>query len=659
MQCRHMVVYINALRCLRYCASFLMSLVLVLGLLSQPGLAAEDEVVNSFDSVVDVQADGTLLVEESITVTALGERIRRGIYRDFPLRYAGAGGYGGDVPFKVISVTLDGTELDPNDVEYANGNIRIFMRGAEELPHGQHTFVLNYATSHHVRQFETADELNWNVTGADWALPIEWVSCLIRLPEGATISNSAGWLGPEGSRDSPLTVDASVPDERFFVGNLPVQPGEQFTVAVRFPKGVVVETPPEPRLLDKLFALNSQLWFKVMLIVLSFSYYVLAWFTWGRDPKPGAIVPLFHAPVVEGTGLPLSSVATPFILECRQLTRQGFASLFLSLALHGLCSIKKTAEGFTLQLHTQPTSPSQTATPLAAEERAAYRVLRAHANGRGELKLEAKANPVMGEVYKVVLDKLNEQYSAFWEPNAWIMYVGVAVLLPLCFTLGLGTPDDIWSMLTLGVLLGLGLLTLTTSVTALLRGFVQCKSLLIVMLFVLWMGFDSLDEVVDLLFRLFDSVLDPDNALLLAIFVPPVIFQRLMKAPSPACRALMDRLEGFQMYINTAEKNRIAAFNGPEETPAVFQEVLPYAVALGLTATWCSRFADQLAAGLIVSDNISLDDWNDRTFHNFVRTFSQSAASASSAERSSESAFSGGGGGGAGSGSGGGGGGGC
>ena len=142
------------------------------------------------------------------------------------------------------------------------------------------------------------------------------------------------------------------------------------------------------------------------------------------------------------------------------------------------------------------------------------------------------------------------------------------------------------------------------------------------------------------------------------------VFSILMKAPSKAARAALDEIEGLVMYMDVAEKDRLEMLNRPEDTPRVFQTLLPYALVLGLEKTWCDRFADQIAAGLMTDSDIDQDVFSDR--HNWEHfTLGLSAAVAastvvesSSSSSSSESAFSSGGGG-SGSGSGGGGGGGC
>ena len=65
---------------------------LLAGLFATPIASAQGERIRSFDSDITVNADGTMLVTETITVTVQGDQIRRGIFRDFPTMYRGPRG---------------------------------------------------------------------------------------------------------------------------------------------------------------------------------------------------------------------------------------------------------------------------------------------------------------------------------------------------------------------------------------------------------------------------------------------------------------------------------------------------------------------------------------------------------------------------------------
>jgi uncharacterized membrane protein len=49
-------------------------------------------------------------------------------------------------------------------------------------------------------------------------------------------------------------------------------------------------------------------------------------------------------------------------------------------------------------------------------------------------------------------------------------------------------------------------------------------------------------------------------------------------------------LEGFRMYMKTAEEHRLNILTPPEKTPELFESLLPYAIALDVRNQWCKKF---------------------------------------------------------------------
>jgi uncharacterized membrane protein len=74
-----------------------------------------------------------------------------------------------------------------------------------------------------------------------------------------------------------------------------------------------------------------------------------------------------------------------------------------------------------------------------------------------------------------------------------------------------------------------------------------------------------------------------------------VLFARLLRAPSRAGRQLLDKLEGFKLYLGFAEKERMAILHPPDMTPEIYERYLPYALALDVENKWSEQFADTLA----------------------------------------------------------------
>jgi uncharacterized membrane protein YgcG len=148
------------------------------------------------------------------------------------------------------------------------------------------------------------------------------------------------------------------------------------------------------------------------------------------------------------------------------------------------------------------------------------------------------------------------------------------------------------------------------------------------------------------------------------------LFFYLMRAPTALGRPIMDQLEGFKLYLETAESDRLN-LQAPEITAERFEALLPYAVALNVEKPWSDAFAAALARAYPGEPDpmshyhpgwsSSGTRWSSTDFSSAMASTVSSASSAFASAvpvSSGSSGFSSGGGGGGGSGGGGGGGGG-
>ena len=83
--------------------------------------------------------------------------------------------------------------------------------------------------------------------------------------------------------------------------------------------------------------------------------------------------------------------------------------------------------------------------------------------------------------------------------------------------------------------------------------------------------------------------------ILVVLVVANAWFFQLLKQPTPAGRRVMDQIEGFRMYLATAEQDSLSSARPPEKTPELFERFLPFALALGVEARWAEQFQDVLA----------------------------------------------------------------
>jgi len=154
------------------------------------------------------------------------------------------------------------------------------------------------------------------------------------------------------------------------------------------------------------------------------------------------------------------------------------------------------------------------------------------------------------------------------------------------------------------------------------------------------------------------------------IIVLNVLFFFLLGAPTAIGRQKMDEIEGLKTYLTLAEKDRMNMKDAPDFSTTHYEELLPYAVALGVEKPWSKSFetwlAAAVAAGTVAAASYSPNWYRGRDFRSddlsssmdgFTSSMQDGFSNAMPVPQSSSSGFSGGGGSSGGGGGGGGGGG--
>ena len=301
---------------------------LLLSLLLAAPLAAQERIL-SYDSEVQVNADGSLDVSERITVRAEGNNIRRGIYRDFPTRYEDRHGNRVVVDFQMIDVLRNGktepwfTENKPNGVRINTGNDDFLPVPAD------FTYTLRYRTTRQLGFFAGHDELYWNAIGTGWDFPIERGSVEVRLPKPIPMDGMRveAYTGSQGQQGQAYDAKVTGPGTARWLLTQPLAPREGFTVVLGFPKGLVVAPTRTQRWLWLLKDNRGVLVSLVALIAL-LGFCVHRWNRVGRDPKAGVIIARYDPP--EG----YSPAGLRFMRRMAYDTR-CFSSDLLSLAVAG------------------------------------------------------------------------------------------------------------------------------------------------------------------------------------------------------------------------------------------------------------------------------------------------------------------------------------
>lgn len=255
------------------------------------------ERIEAYDIQVAVQADGSLEVTENIRVRAEGERIRRGIQRDFPTRYRDRHGNRVKVDFEVLEVLRDGRP-EPWFTKSIGNGVRISTGNDDFLPvPASFTWTLRYRTTRQLGFFEHHDELYWNAIGTGWAFAIDSGSVEVRLPQPVPQAQLQveGYTGVQGARGGNYAAGTPAPGLARWTLTAPLGPGEGLTVVLGFPKGVVAE-PGRAQELRWLLADNRALLIALLGLAVLLAGCIVRWRQVGRDPPPGTVVVRYTPP---------------------------------------------------------------------------------------------------------------------------------------------------------------------------------------------------------------------------------------------------------------------------------------------------------------------------------------------------------------------------
>lgn len=622
--------------------------------------AATSETILSFASEITVNADASLHVTETIRVVSAGDQIKRGIYRDFPTTYRDPAGNRYVVGFTILDVARDGRPEAYHTEDLSNG-VRIYMGQKEYLlPRGEHTYTLSYRTDRQLGFFRDHDELYWNVTGNGWIFPIETASARVHLPAGVTAEKVSleGYTGPMGAKGQDFSSALTPEGRAVFKTTRRLAANEGLTIVVLWPKGFVQEPSPAEKtfhfLKDNLTALVAFAGLVVLLL-----YYVLVWFRAGRDPARGTIMPIYTPPDN------LSPAAMRFIAEMKYDDR-AFAAAVIDMAVKGFLSIREKDGKYTL------TKTGGDLTRLGAEEKK----IAGHLFQTGEsIVLEPKNHAPIAAAKNALKTSLTLSFEkTHFVTNRGAFVTGMvisAAVMAASFLSMWKQPDvfflGVWlSAWSIGVVfLSLMVVKLWRQVFAGARKLGTTVGSLGSALVMTGFALPFWGAEIFVLVILARSA-PPLVGLIAVVVILNMAFYHLLKAPTMLGRRILDRIEGFKMFLGATEGDRLQRMVPADRTPELYEKYLPYALALNVEQAWTERFADVLSASMRTDGGYRpgwysgalFDGGQIGSFAGNVGDALSSAISSSATAPGSRSGGSSGGGGGGSSGGGGGGGGG-
>jgi uncharacterized membrane protein YgcG len=579
------------------CALF-SSLSLCCSAQSQVTPSATEEILD-YHSDIRVQQDASLLVRETIRVRSAGAQIRHGIHRDFPTRYKDQLGNHYVVKFEIVEVSRDGQPEKFHVEDQGNGKRIYFGDEKVILPPGEYSYALVYTVNREVGFFADHDELYWNVTGTGWLFPIAHASATVALPENISVSSVRmdGYTGPQGAREKAFSSSIGTGHTVSFVCTQSLPAGEGLTIVISWPKGYIQEPSGRTRFRYFLEDNRSTLVGAAGLLVVLL-YYVIVWFRVGRDPAKSSIMPIYEPPAGVSPG------------AMRYLVRMGFddktfAAAVIDMAVKKFLSIKENDGVFTLQ------RSSGDKNLLAPEESAAAAKLFGKSRGKDDDSVDDRPgrssvvvlkpnNGALRNAVTAVKKSLHDaEDKIYFIANQRYMVPGLILAVGVLVTMVVAETGD--RQFVLGFF-SAWLTGWSIAVLFLVRNAVH-----------LWKGVRADGSMardlkkqarsstffalpfaaaeIGVLFALawFTSVF---VVLILAALVGTnFLFHWLLKAPTRAGSELLDKIEGFRMFLRAVDGDRLNRLTPPDKTPELFEKYLPYAVALDSEQAWAQQFS--------------------------------------------------------------------
>jgi uncharacterized membrane protein YgcG len=557
-------------------------LALALLLFGATAVHAQTERILDFLSEVEMQPDSSLDVTETIRFEVLGTQIRHGINRDFPTDYRGRWGSRSTTGFVLEDVRFDGDTV-PTQLSRLGNGVRIRIGDPDQLvPSGIHTYTIRYLTWWQVSFRSDRDGLDWNVTGNGWTWPIDRAELRLRGPEGLVWYSVRLFTGPPGSRAEDGLIVAQAPGFLDAVTTRPLSLHEGLTVAAFFPKGVLQE-PSQLRVAAHWIGDNLAL-FPSFLGVVGIGFYVGWLFLYGAARPPAAIVPRFAPP----GGF---SPAMVGYLEDQGLSDRSFSTGIVGLAVARHLKLIHSDGIYRLvrQQGGQPVTDLETR----------FEVVLFH--GGDELSISATNQDRIADARTALNNFLSSAVMPALlhkEPRNVRPALAIAAATIVLTLAALAIEFGAFAV-ALGFMIGFavaGALLLVLSTRSGGRG--RWLPAVVGMPFLaIGLGVASASG-----FWLFCVALFVAAAAALAA----ASFCRLT-VPTAEGWKRRDQIEGLKLFLAVAEADRLRVLNPPDFTPALYEELLPYAIALGVEMVWSRHFAAALGA----SQTQYQPDWYD------------------------------------------------
>lgn len=497
-------------------------------LLSRPVFAQSttDWSITDYSSDITVHTDASIDVHEVIHVQFFGEH--HGIFRLIPLT-ATFNGKKVHLPISNISAKEDSQDLPPA-ISVSGNNQRIEIRDSGPALTGKHVYDLFYHVTGAVNFFPTFDELNWNVTGNDWAVSIPKVEATLHLPQTSAIPTTLCYTGPKGSTAQNCSGSATAGQATFTAT-------DNLTVISHWPKGLITQPSDYDHIRTAASTTEMLTWLvwgvSALIPLAVFFLMFRRWSESGKDPEEQKTIIAQYEPPTD------VRPAEALMIARQSVDSRALSSTIIDLAVRGYLRIEEREKtGFM-----------------------------AHGKDYALIQLK-QSDPALRDYEQMVLDLLFQ--PTLLDPQGAALLSKMKSHQKSIYLMVAAVNSAISAGVT-----ARGYFSSDPSATR--KKYATVGGVLLIGGYI---ALRLLGDVPAL-------VIVPAGAIGLAGLIV-VGFGALMPRRTEKGAQADWQLKGFKLYLGTAEKYRLQW----QEKQNIFETFLPYAMVLGVAEKWSKTFAD-------------------------------------------------------------------
>lgn len=532
--------------------------------------------IDNYEVKIDISEKNVYDVTEKIQVSF--KQDRHGMFRKIPEKY-----YKYAHKISNIRVT-DEMGIDYKTNVYNENGYKIIKIGSSEIfVNGLKTYFIHYNYDMGEDDDSSKDEIYWNVIGTEWNCNIHNAKFNIELPKSFDYSKVNFTSGYEGSRDNTNISWITKENDIYGFIKAPLSSYQALTIAIPLPEGYFVNVSKKP--------INYFFYISIMLIGITTVFYLMLFvkYKWAKSKIVKTVT--FKPP------FDLSPSDMYYLNNNRIISPKFLGWLIIYWASKGFLKISDYKDS---KKNIKLTRLRTDVTMNYKFENTLFSKIFSYGNEAGELSIsklkKASFTKMVDLTKKNMCKQVDAKYPIY---NLNFDKQKIILVILSCITLFVSNASIIFqsindliisslsSVPVTGLFIAMYVLLFTKYnkntpfVIRLVFGIFYCGMFLFGILIIITDGNIS-SMCSDYNIALFAGAFG--LAALSLYFMPNAFITNELG------NKVLGEIYGFKEFLVTAEKDELEKLL--DENPTYFFDILPYAIALGVTKKWSRKFKD-------------------------------------------------------------------